>query len=155
MRFVALVAVWGASLLAAGPQVRPARTSDLPGVWFMAAITTNAPADPDDSAFAPYQIFGFDRQGGMKHMTAAKPFTPGQIALFDSAPQVTRYTVEKGGELVLSSPSWDAPLKYQCRLVTKAEGASDPKSAQAGDLLLVSTDEQGREVWSKLLRKVR
>jgi hypothetical protein len=119
----------------------------------MVDMTHNAPFDPEDKLFAPYQIFAFDRKGGMKHMTSAKPFTDGQLALFDSAPQITRYGVDGNGTLVLSNPSWDAPLKYQCRVVTKAEAAADPKSPQAGDLLLALIDERGREAWSKLLRK--
>lgn len=151
MRFVAAFVALAA--LAAGPQTRPARSSDLPGVWLMADMTRNAPFDPEDKQFAPYQIFGFDKRGGMKHMTSAKPFTEGQLALFNSAPQITRYSVDGSRTLMLSNPSWDAPLKYQCRLVTKAEPASDPKSPQAGDLLLAATDDRGREVWSKLLRK--
>lgn len=152
MRLLALASV-AAVLLAAGPHLRPARSSDLPGVWLMVDMTNTAPVDPQDKQFAPYQIFAFDRKGGMKHMTSAKPFTEGQLALFNSAPQITRYSVDGSRTLMLSNPSWDAPLKYQCRLVTKAEPASDPKSPQAGDLLLAATDDRGREVWSKLLRK--
>jgi hypothetical protein len=146
------LAVCAATLVAADPQVRPARNSDLPGVWMMVGITNNAPFDPADKLFAPYQIFAFDKKGGMKHMTSAKPFTEGQLALFSSAPQVTQYAVEKG-RLVLSNPSWDAPLKYECRLVTKIDEAGDLKSLHAGDLILISLDDQGREAWSKVLRK--
>ncbi|HEY1205447.1 MAG: hypothetical protein ABSH46_06005 [Bryobacteraceae bacterium] len=153
MRFQVAFVALAATLLAAGPRLRPARSSDLPGVWVMVDMTHNAPFDPEDKLFAPYQIFAFDRKGGMKHMTSAKPFTDGQLALFDSAPQITRYGVDGNGTLVLSNPSWDAPLKYQCRVVTKAEAAADPKSPQAGDLLLALIDERGREAWSKLLRK--
>jgi hypothetical protein len=158
MRSLALAALLVPALLAADPEYRPARTTDLPGVWMVVAMATSAPPDPDDKTFAPYQIFGFDRQGGMKHMTSTKPFREGQIALFNAAPQVTRYSVEKDGTLVLSNPSWDVPLKYQCRVVVKADAkagaAADAKSPQAGDVLLVSMDDQGREAWSKLLRKV-
>ncbi len=152
MRPIALIAL-ASSLLAAGPQTRPARSSDLPGVWVMIDMTHGAPFDPQDKLFAPYQIFGFDRKGGMKHMTSARPFTEGQFALFNSAPQVTRYTVERDGTLTLSNPSWEAPLRYQCRVVTKAEAAGDPRSPQPGDLLLSGTEERGREGWSKLLRR--
>ncbi len=153
MRFAAAFVALAA--LAAGPQTRPARSSDLPGVWLMVDMTRNAPFDPEDKLFAPYQIFAFDKRGGMKHMTSAKPFTEGQLALFNSAPQITRYGVDKTGVLVLSNPSWDAPLKYHCRLVVKAEAdaAGDPKSPQAGDLILAGIDDRGREAWSKLLRK--
>ena len=152
MRLIAL-ASFAAILMAAGPQARPARSSDLPGVWLMVDMTSNAPVDPQDKAFAPYQIFAFDRKGGMKHMTSARPFTEGQLSLFDSAPQITRYGVDRNGILVLVNPSWEAPLKYQCRMVTRTKDGSDPKSPRAGDLLLVSTDDRGREAWSKLLRK--
>ncbi len=153
MRLVVLTALAAATLLAGGPQARPARSSDLPGIWMMVDLTHNAPVDPEDNLFAAYQIFAFDKKGGMKHMTSAKPFTEGQLSLFDSAPQVTRYGVDRNGILVLVNPSWDAPIKYQCRLVTKTKDAADPKSPRAGDLLLISTDERGREAWSKLLRK--
>jgi len=153
MRLLVLTALAATTLLAGGPPSRPARASDLPGVWVMVDLTHSAPVDPEDKLFAPYQIFAFDRKGGMKHMTSAKPFTEGQLALFDSAPQVTRYGVDRNGILVLVNPSWEAPLKYQCRLVTKTKDESDPKSPRAGDLLLTSTDDRGREAWSKLLRK--
>ena len=119
----------------------------------MIDITRNAGFEPDDKTVAPYQIFGFDKKGGMKHMTSAKPFTRSQLELFDAAPQVTRFGVDKNGTLVLVNPAWDAPLKYQCRIVTKTEAAGDMKSPQEGDLIMTSTDDQGREVWSKLLRK--
>lgn len=152
MRFLALASL-AAVLLAGGPQARPARSSDLPGVWMMVEMTRNAPIDPQDKLFAPYQIFAFDKKGGMKHMTSARPFTEGQLALFNSAPQVTRYGVDRNGTLVLVNPSWDAPLKYQCRVVTRTKDEGDPKSPQAGDLLLAATDDRGREAWSKLLRK--
>ena len=152
MRLIAL-ASFAAILMAGGPQARPARSSDLPGVWVMADMTHTAPVDPEDKLFAPYQIFAFDRKGGMKHMTSAKPFTEGQLSLFDAAPQITRYGVDRNGILVLVNPSWDAPLKYQCHVVTKTKDAADPKSPRAGDLLLISTDDRGREAWSKLLRK--
>jgi len=118
-------------------------------------MTSTAPLDPQDTQFAPYQVFAFDRKGGMKHMTSAKPFTEGQRALFNTAPQVTRYSVDRNGILVLVNPSWEAPLKYQCLFVTKTGDGSDPKSPRAGDLLVISTDERGREAWSKLLRKGR
>jgi len=142
-----------AVLLAAGPHLRSARNSDLPGVWMMVDITSNGPSDPEDKTLAPYQIFGFEKSGGMKHMTSGKPFTAGQLELFRSAPFSTRYGLDGNGTLLLSNPSWDAALKYQCRLVSKAEAASDPKSPRAGDLLLSSVDERGREAWSKVLRK--
>ncbi len=154
MRLLAL-ASFAAALMASGPQTRPARSSDLPGIWMMVDISSTAPLDLQDTLFAPYQIFAFDKKGGMKHMTSAKPFTEGQLALFDSAPQITRYGVDRNGILVLVNPSWEAPLKYQCRLVTKTKDAADPKSPHEGDLLLISTDDRGREAWSKLLRKRR
>ncbi len=155
MRLVALTALAAAILLAAGPQSRPARASDLPGIWMMVDITSTAPLDPQDTLFAPYQIFAFDKKGGMKHMTSAKPFTGGQLSLFDAAPQITRYGVDRNGILALVNPSWEAPLKYQCRFVTKTKDGGDPKSPHEGDLLLISTDDRGREAWSKLLRKGR
>jgi len=153
MRLVALTALAATTLLAGGPPSRPARASDLPGIWVMVDMTHSAPVDPEDKLFAPYQIFGFSRKGGMKHMTSAKPFTEGQLALYDSAPEVTRYGVDRNGTLILVNPSWEAPLKYQCRLVTKTKDEGDPKSPRAGDLLLVATDDRGREEWTKLLRK--
>jgi hypothetical protein len=153
MRFLALTILAATTLLAGGPQARPARGSDLLGVWVMIDMTRDPSFDPQDKLFAPYQIFAFDKRGGMKHMTSAKPFTDGQLALFNSAPEVTRYGVDRNGTLVLVNPSWDAPLKYQCRVVTKTKDEGDPKSPQAGDLLLSSTDDRGREAWSKLLRK--
>ncbi len=149
---IALLAV-AALAAAAGPKSRPARTSDLPGVWIMADLTHSGPVDPEDKVFAPHQIFEFDQKGGMKHMTSPKPFTRGQLELFHSAPRVTRYGVDKTGVLVLSNPSWDTPLKYQCRFVTKSEAPGDLKVPQAGDILLSSVDDQGREAWSKVLRK--
>ena len=150
---LAIQAAFAAALIAAAPQMRPARASDLPGVWLMVGLTNDAPFDPEDKVFAPYQIFAFDKKGGMKHMTSAKPFTEGQLALFSAAPQVTRYTVSPDGTLELSNPSWDAPLKYQCRVVTKPD--ADAKSIQAGDVLMISVDERGREAWSKVLRKTQ
>jgi hypothetical protein len=149
------LAVLAAALIAAGPQMRPARATDLPGVWLMVGLTNDAPFDPADKVFAPYQIFAFDKKGGMKHMTSAKPFTEGQLALFSAAPQVNRYTVSPDGTLELSNPSWDAPLKYQCRVVAKSESAADAKSVQVGDLLMVGLDDRGREAWSKVLRKTQ
>jgi hypothetical protein len=153
MRLLALTALAAATLMAGGPPSRPARATDLPGVWMMVDLTHTVPVDPEDQLFAPYQIFAFDRKGGMKHMTSAKPFTEGQLSLFDSAPQVTRYGVDRNGILALVNPSWEAPLRYQCHLVTKTKDGGDPKSPHEGDLLLVSTDDRGREAWSKLLRK--
>ncbi|HXN48811.1 MAG TPA: hypothetical protein VN893_19330 [Bryobacteraceae bacterium] len=153
MRPLVLSALAATTLLAGGPQSRPARSSDLPGIWIMVELTSSAALDPQDQLFAPFQLFAFDKKGGMKHMTSGKPFTQGQLSLFDSAPQVTRYSVDRNGILVLANPSWEAPLKYQCRLVTKTKEAADPRSPHEGDLLLISTDERGREAWSKLLRK--
>ena len=119
MRLVALTALAAAILLAAGPQSRPARASDLPGIWMMVDITSTAPLDPQDTLFAPYQIFAFDKKGGMKHMTSAKPFTGGQLSLFDAAPQITRYGVRSqrnpgaGEPLLGSSPQIPMPLRNQ------------------------------------------
>ena len=126
---------------------------DLGGGRVRLARVKDSLFESEDKLFAPYQVFEFDKKGGMKHMTSAKPFTGGQLSLFDSAPQVTRYGVDRNGILVLVNPSWDAPLKYQCHVVTKTKDAADPKSPRAGDLLLISTDDRGREAWSKLLRK--
>jgi hypothetical protein len=150
--FIASAAL-AAALAAAGPELRPARTADLPGVWVMVDQVRNAPFDPEDTVFAPYQLFAFDQKGGMKHMTSPKQFTDSQLALFSAAPQVTRYTVEKDGTLVLANPSWDAPIKYQCRVVTKTEDPDTGRSPREGDLVLSSIDAHGKEAWSKLLRK--
>ncbi len=132
------------------PAVRPARTGDLPGTWQMVSITKAPGADAEDAQFAPYQIFFFDQGGKMKHMTSPKPFS--SLALFEAAPLVTRYSVDKKGTLVLTNPSWDAPRKYQCDVVTKAAG-NDAKSARPGDVILTGTDDSGKLAWTKLLRK--
>jgi hypothetical protein len=144
-----------AALVAADPQARPAKTSDLEGVWQMVELTNNQPANADDAQLAPYQIFRFDRHGKMKHMTSQKPFTAGQLALFDSAPLVMEYKVEKRGTLVLSNPSWDAPRTYQCSVVTQAEPSADLQAARAGDLVISGADGQGKILWSKRLRKLQ
>jgi hypothetical protein len=138
------------------PQVRPARVSDLPGLWQMIEISfaKNASVDAEDSLLAPYQIFYFDPRGWMKYMTSGKPFSQGQLALFDAAPLVTRYELDKRGTLALTNPAWDEPRKYQCTAVTKVEGGSDPRAPRAGDLLLAAKDAQGTVLWAKLLRKV-
>jgi len=62
---------------------------------------------PEDKLFATYQILPSTRGRHEAH-DQRQAFTEGQLALFNSAPQITRYAVDKTGMLVLSSPSWDA-----------------------------------------------
>jgi hypothetical protein len=136
------------------PAVRAARTDDLPGLWVMVALSKHAEVDVEDSLFAPYQLFYFDPNGGMKHMTSAQMFRQSQLAVFDAAPLVTRFTVDRRGTLLLMNPAWDAPRSYLCRLVIKDTPGDDPRLPRAGDILLSGTDGQGRPLWSKLLRKL-
>ncbi len=149
-RTVLLIAAIAA--LADTAALRPARTADLAGTWQMVSITKAEDTDESDSFFAPYQLFRFDAGGRMKFMTATKPFT--SLALFDSAPMVTRYSVDRRGILTLVNDAWDAPRKYLCRMVTKAETAADRKEPREGDLLLTGADDAGKAGWSKLLRKI-
>lgn len=143
-----------AALAADNPQVRPIRVSDLPGLWQMMDLNKSPSEDAEDSLFAPYQIFYFDPRGGMKYMTSAKPFSKGQLALFDAAPLVTRFEVDKDGMLALTNPAWDEPRRYQCNAITKVEGGSEIRAPRAGDVVLAATDAQGKVLWAKLLRKV-
>jgi hypothetical protein len=152
---LALTAAMAVLAPAAGdPQVRPARASDLPGLWQMMDLNKSASVDAEDSLFSPYQIFYFDPRGWMKYMTRVKPFTQAQLALFDAAPMATRYEVDKRGTLALTNTAWDEPRRYQCNTVTKVEDGSDPRAPRVGDLLLAATDAEGKLVWVKLLRKV-
>jgi hypothetical protein len=148
---LASVAAGAGAQTPAGVEVRPARAADLPGMWQMAALIMPPEADASDPLFAPYQVFFFDQSGKMKHMTSARPFT--SFALFEAAPLVTRYSVEKKGTLVLTNPAWDAPRRYQCTVVTKSAGGEDRKSARPGDVLLTGLDEAGKPAWTKVLRK--
>ena len=132
--------------------VRPARNADLPGTWAMVNLVGDK-ADPSDSMFAPFQIFHFDSDGRMKFMTSAKPFT--SLALFEAAPLVTRYSLDKHGTLLLANPGWPTPRKYQCIVVLKGARGDDVKLPRPADVLLSGVDEAGRPAWSKLLRKVR
>ena len=131
---------------------KPARNSDLAGTWVMLRLVVDK-ADPDDSTFAPYQIFQFDTSGRMKFMTSAKPFS--NFALFEAAPLVTRFTLDKHGVLTLSNPGWDAPRKYQCTVVAKGPAGDEARVPRAGDVLLSGLDESGKPSWSKLLRQSR
>lgn len=132
--------------------VRPARNADLPGTWVMLNLVTDK-ADREDSTFAPYQIFHFDASGRMKFMTSAKPFS--NLALFEAAPLVTRYSLDKHGALTLTNPGWDEPRKYQCIVVVKGPAGEDAKLPHPGDVLLTSVDAGGKPLWSKLLRQAR
>jgi hypothetical protein len=159
MRFNAILFALAAAAVALGappdsPQVRPARGSELVGLWQMVDVTRGPSADAEDSQLAPFQIFYFDRRGWMKFMTSMKPFSKGQLALFDSAPLVTRYEMEKDGTLALTNPAWDEPRRYHCNAVTKVEGEGDVRAPHVGDLVLAATDAEGKPVWAKLLRKV-
>jgi hypothetical protein len=141
-----------AAVWAEAPETRPARTADLAGTWQMVALLKPADADAGDSTFAPFQLYRFDPNGRMKHMTASKPFT--SLALFDAAPLITRYALDRRGILTLSNPAWDAPHKYVASIVTKPPTASDAKLPRAGDLVIAENPEQGSAAWSKLLRKI-
>lgn len=145
-----------AAALAAGwseaPELRPARTADLAGTWQMVALNKPADADASDSLFAPYQLFRFDPGGRMKHMTASKPFT--SLALFDAAPLVIRYSLDRRGTLTLVNPAWDAPRKYTCSIVMKPQTADDARLPRAGDLVISEAAEPGPPAWTKLLRKI-
>jgi hypothetical protein len=90
----------------------------------------------------------------MKHMTSSQPFRQSQLAVFDAAPLVTRFTVDRGGTLLLTNPAWDAPRSYPCSVVIKGAPGDDPRLPRAGDVVLSGTDGQGRLLWSKLLRKL-
>jgi len=135
------------------PAVRAPRTDDLRGLWIMVALSKHAEVDVEDSFFAPYQLFYFDPNGRMKHMTSPQPFRQSQLAMFDAAPLVTRFTVDRHGTLLLMNPAWDAPRSYLCSFVIKDTPGDDPRLPRAGDILLSGTDGQGRPLWSKLLRK--
>jgi hypothetical protein len=137
---------------AQAPELRPARTADLAGTWQMVALSKPADVDASDSLFAPYQLFRFDPNGRMKHMTASKPFT--SLALFDAAPLVIRYALDRRGTLTLSNPAWDTPRKYTCSIVTKPQTADDARLPRAGDLVITDAAEPGTPTWSKLLRKI-
>lgn len=133
--------------------VRAARADDLPGLWIAVALGKYAEVDVEDSLFAPYQLFYFDPNGRMKHMTSSQPFRQSQLAVFDAAPLVTRYTVDRRGTLLLTNPAWDEPRSYLCSLVIKDTPGDDPHLPRVGDIVLSGTDGQGRPLWSKLLRK--
>ncbi len=135
------------------PSLRPARPRDLPGLWQMLAVTKTAEIDAEDNFFAPYQLFYFDAKGRMKHMTSPKPFRDTQRSMFEAAPPVTAYSLDRRGQLQLTNPGWDTPRSYQCSVVTKDAAGDDPKRARAGDLLLSGVDGSGKPAWSKLLRK--
>jgi hypothetical protein len=135
------------------PAVRAARAGDLPGLWQMVALTKYAEVDAADSLFAPYQLFYFDPSGRMKYMTSPKPFRDTQRSMFNAAPPVTRFTLDRRGQLQLTNPGWDAPRSYLCRFVTRDAPGDGPVPLRAGDLLLTGVDDAGKPAWSKLLRK--
>lgn len=143
-----------AAAAAENAPIRPARMRDLPGLWEMVALTKHAEIDAEDSLFAPYQLFYFDPKGRMKHMTSPKPFRATQRSMFEAAPLVTAYTLDRRGQLQLTNPGWDAPRSYLCTFVTKDAAGDDPRP-RAGDLLLSGLDAAGKPAWSKLLRKAQ
>jgi len=138
--------------MAQAPEMRPARSADLVGTWQMVSISKPENVEGTDTLLAPYQLFQFEANGRMKHMTATKAFT--SLALFQAAPAITRYTLNKSGTLVLTNPNWDAPRQYKCSLIVKPDTNANPKEPRAGDVLMTGSETSNQPAWSKLLRKL-
>lgn len=141
-----------AAAMAQTAEMRPARSADLVGTWQMVSLSKPENVEGTDTVLAPYQLFQFQANGRMKHMTATKAFT--SLALFQAAPAITRYTLNKSGTLTLTNPNWNAPRQYKCSLIVAPATSADPKQPRAGDIILTGSEAPNQPTWSKLLRRL-